>query len=94
MLVDIVVRNHEVVAAKPIKEAVPPIILVRTEGGSMLLAVKWTGSCLEGRLQDRIYGRLKGAALKEAFKIVRDNGGLDIQGEYGSLEISDKDFVS
>jgi hypothetical protein len=49
---------------------------------------------LEGRLQDRIYGRLKGAALKEAFKIVRDNGGLDIQGEYGSLEISDKDFVS
>jgi hypothetical protein len=37
---------------------------------------------------------LKGAALKEALKIVRDNGGLDIQGEYGSLEISDKDFVS
>jgi hypothetical protein len=100
MLVDIVVRNHEVVAAKPIKEAVPPIILVRTESGSVLPAVKWTGlenlsgSCLEGRLQDRIYGRLKGAALKEAFKIVRDNGGLDIQGEYGSLEISDKDFVS
>jgi hypothetical protein len=100
MLVDIVVRNHEVVAAKPIKEAVPPIILVRTASGSVLPAVKWTGlenlsgSCLEGRLQDRIYGRLKGAALKEAFKIVRDNGGLDIQGEYGSLEISDKDFVS
>ena len=103
MLVDIVARNHGVVAAKPTKQVVPLIILVRTvrtESGSVLPAVKWTGlenlssSCLEGRLQDRIYGRLKGAALKEAFKIVRDNGGLDIQGEYGSLEISDKDFVS
>jgi len=26
--------------------------------------------------------------------IIRDNGGLDIAGEYGSLEISDKDFVT
>jgi hypothetical protein len=41
-----------------------------------------------------VYGRLKGAALKEAFKVVRDNGGLDISEEYGSLEINDKDFES
>ncbi|HEU4822001.1 MAG TPA: hypothetical protein VFS97_01110 [Nitrososphaeraceae archaeon] len=31
--------------------------------------------------------------LKEVFRIVRDNGGLDVSGEYGSIEISDKDFV-
>jgi hypothetical protein len=41
-----------------------------------------------------VYGRLKGAALKEGFKVVRDNGGLDISGEYGSLEIDDDDFES
>jgi hypothetical protein len=49
---------------------------------------------LEGRLQNREFGRLRGAASKDAYRIVRDNGGLDISGEYGSLEISDKDFVS
>ena len=37
--------------------------------------------------------RLKRGALKGAFRIFRDNGGLDISGQYGSLEISDKDFV-
>jgi hypothetical protein len=47
---------------------------------------------LNARLENRIFGRFKGAALEEAFKIVRDNGGLDIGGEYGSLEISDSDF--
>jgi hypothetical protein len=30
--------------------------------------------------------------LKEVFRIVRDNGGLDVIGEYGSIEISDKDL--
>jgi hypothetical protein len=40
-----------------------------------------------------IFGRLRGAALNQAFAIVRDNGGLDISGEYGSLEISDEDFI-
>jgi len=93
MLVDIVARNHGVVAAKLTKQVVPLIILVRTE-----TAVKWpdrfSGSELEERLQNRVYGRFKGAALKEAFKVARDNGGLDISGEYGSLETSDDDFKS
>jgi hypothetical protein len=31
--------------------------------------------------------------LKEVFRIVRDNGGLNVSGEYGSIEINDKDFV-
>jgi len=48
---------------------------------------------MSDRLQNRVYGRLKGKALKQAFKVVRDNG-LDIAGEYGSLEINDKDFVT
>jgi hypothetical protein len=45
MLVDIVVRNHGVVAARPTKEMAPPIILERTEGSYVLPAIKWpTGS--------------------------------------------------
>jgi hypothetical protein len=47
----------------------------------------WVGR----RLQNRVFGKLKGAALSEAFKVVRDNGGL-VSGEDDSLEISDKDF--
>jgi hypothetical protein len=43
MLVDIVVRNHEVIAAKPTKEEMPPIILIRDESGCILPAIKWNG---------------------------------------------------
>jgi hypothetical protein len=43
MLVDIVVRNHEVIAAKPTKEEVPPTTLIRTESGGTLPAIKWNG---------------------------------------------------
>ena len=95
-----IVRNHEVVAAKPTKEIVSPIIKVRTESGYVLPAVEWSGSessnysgsGLEKRLQRRVYGRLKGAALIEVFKVVCDNGGFDISVEYGSLEINDNNF--
>jgi hypothetical protein len=89
MLVDIVVRNHEVVvAARPTKEMAPIIILERTEGGYVLPAIKWpTGSSdgMNTRLENRVFDRLKGKALEKAFK-VRDNGGLDIAWEYGSIE--------
>jgi len=61
----------------------------------VLPAIKWTqrlsGYGLEGRLQNTVFGKLKGAALSEAFKVVRDNGGL-VSGEDDSLKISDKDF--
>ena len=70
-------------------------------GGSVLPAIKWLGSesnnysssGLEERLQRRVFGKLKSAALKEVYRIVRDNGGLDISSEYGSLEIQDIDFA-
>jgi hypothetical protein len=90
MLVDIVVRNHEVVvAARPTKEMAPIIILERTEGGYVLPAIKWpTGSSdgMNTRLENRVFDRLKGKALEKAFKVVRDDGGLDIAWEYGSIE--------
>jgi hypothetical protein len=69
MLVDIIVRNHEVVAALPPKNIAkpPPIILVRTEVGNVLPVIKWNGhesySWAE-RLSNRKFGRLRGAALQ------------------------------
>jgi hypothetical protein len=83
MLVDIVVYNHEVIAAKPTKEEVPPIILIRAESGCILPAIKWNRDesySWAQRFKNRMFGRLKHSALKEAFRIVRDNGGLDISG--------------
>jgi hypothetical protein len=74
-----------------------PIILARTEGGSVLPVIKRSNndSCLVAntRLEKKTFGKFKGKALKQAFKIIRDKVRLNISGEYGSLEISDKDFI-
>jgi hypothetical protein len=61
MLDDVIVRNHEVVAAKP-TEVVPPITLERIKAGQVVPAVKWSGSesgnfsgsGLKEKLQDRV----------------------------------------
>lgn len=59
------------------------IVVRNHENGGVLPAISWHGH--EGyswaqRLENRTFGRLKRGALKEAFRIVRDNGGLDISG--------------
>jgi hypothetical protein len=86
-----------VVAAKPPQNISkpPPIIFIRTESGGILPAIKWNrheSYSWAQRLENRTFGKLKGAALGEAYRIVRDNGGLDISGEYSSIEIDDNDF--
>jgi hypothetical protein len=61
-----------VVAAKPTKEIVPPILLVEIESGGVLLAIKWSGSessnysgsGLEERLHRRVFGKFKGCCIK------------------------------
>jgi hypothetical protein len=66
MLVDIVVHNHEVIAAKPTKEEVPPIILIRTESDCILRAIKWNGDeVIAGPrgLKTGCFGRLKRSVL-------------------------------
>ena len=74
--------------------------MVRTQGGDVVPTVRWTkpgssNTAVPGlglRLKNRIFGKLKGDALAEAYEIVRDNGGLDVSGEYGSIDIDDKEF--
>ena len=85
------------IAAKPPKNIAspPPIILVRTEGGNVLPVIKWNGYesySWHERLEGRIFGRLKRAALQEALRIVNVNGSLSEAGEYGSLEIDNSEF--
>jgi hypothetical protein len=95
LLVDIVVSKGEVVAAKPASDMAPPIILVTLTDGVVIPAIKWlTGSCdsLNIRLQNRIYGHLKGKALEKALRVVMENGELNIAGEYGSIEINKREF--
>jgi hypothetical protein len=79
MLVDMVVRNHEVVAAKPTKEEVPPIILIRIESDGILPAIKWNrdGSYSWAQsLENRTFGRLKRGALNEAPSTFETKGDL------------------
>jgi hypothetical protein len=45
------------------------------------------------RLNKRVYGNLKGRGLQKAKRIVDRFGGINISGEYGSIEIDEKDFV-
>ena len=45
------------------------------------------------RLNYRVYGELKGKALKKAQKIVNANGSLSTSGEYGYITIQAQDFV-
>lgn len=78
---------------------IPPLLLVivyvRILHYAYVYTSFWVGYesySMRERLDSRTFGKLKGAALKQAYKVVRDNGGLDISGEYGSLEVSDKDF--
>jgi hypothetical protein len=95
MLVDVVVSKGEVLAAKPASDMAPPIVLMTLVDGVVIPAIKWptySNSGLNARLSNRTFGRLKGKALEKALKVVMENGQLNIAGEYGSIEISKKDF--
>lgn len=39
-------------------------------------------------------GTLKGAALKQAKRVIDRNGALNMSGIYGSIEIDESDFIS
>ena len=46
-----------------------------------------------GRLNKRVMGTLKDAALKKANRMIDRNGSLNMSGIYGSIEIDERDFV-
>ena len=52
----------------------------------------WKGAPSD-RLNKRVMGRLKGAGLRKAKKVIDRNGSLNMSGIYGSIEIDENDFV-
>jgi hypothetical protein len=46
------------------------------------------------RLDKRVRGRLKGAALRKAKRVIDRNGSLNMSGIYGSIVIDESDFIS
>lgn len=95
MLIDIIVKGGQILAAKPISKVAAPIIMIELVDGVRCPTIKWkSGSCdtLRERLANREFGRLKGKAMEKAYNVVMENGELNISGEYGSIEIDDEDF--
>jgi hypothetical protein len=95
MLIDVLVKGGQVLAAKPANDMAPPIVLMTLVDGVVIPAINWptySNSGLNARLQNRTYGCLKGKALEKALKVVMENGQLNIAGEYGSIEINKREF--
>jgi hypothetical protein len=52
----------------------------------------WKGSPSE-RLNKRVMGTLKGAALRKAKRVIDRNDSLNMSGIYGSIVIDETDFI-
>lgn len=85
IIVDLDVWNCQIRAFKP--ELQVPLCNLDVE--QMLF---WKGASLD-RLNKRIMGMLKGAALRKAKRAIDRNGSLNMSGIYGSIEIDESDFV-
>ena len=86
ILVDVIVANCQIRALRPVfdsKNAMP------NSGAEKLV---WWNTTDSDRLNRRVLGSLSGKALKKAQKLVSENGGTNISGEYGSLLVSEEDF--
>ena len=85
IIVDIDVANLQIRAAKPQIQTPMP----NDDVGKILF---WNSVDLD-RLNKREYGELKGKALRKAERIVNKFGGINISGQYDSIEIDERDFI-
>ena len=88
IIVDVTVANCQISAFKP-SEQFQNMPMPTNDTEKILF---WY-TVNTNRLNNRIYGTLKGKALRKAQKLVNENGGISTRGEYGSIEIDEKDFV-
>jgi hypothetical protein len=85
IIVDLDVWNCEIRAFKPEIQ----IPLSNSDVEQMLF---WKGAPSD-RLNKRAIGRLKGAALMKAKRVIDTNGSLNMSGIYGSIAIDEGDFI-
>ena len=88
IIVDINVANYTIRGTKPIGQFQNDPMPVNA-----VAKIIWLENVNPDRLNYRVYGELKGKALKKAQKIVNANGSLSTSGEYGSITIQAQDFV-
>jgi hypothetical protein len=86
IIVDITVANCQIRAARPKHQHIPMPTL---EAEKFLF---WNTVDLK-RLNERDYGTLRGNALIKARQLVNREGRINISGEYGSIKISESDFI-
>jgi hypothetical protein len=87
IVVDIIVSNLSIKAARPKHQTTLPMPTHEAEKFLFFNTVDLK------RLNDREYGSLKGKALEKAKRLVNNKGGINMSGEYGSMETSDEDFI-
>jgi hypothetical protein len=85
IIIDIDVQNCQIRAAKP----VIGIAMPNDDVGKTIFFSTMPGA----RLNNRVYGHLKGRGLQKAKRIMDKHGGINVNGEYGSIEIEDGDFI-
>ena len=88
IIVDINVANYTIRGTKPIGQFQNDPMPVNE-----VAKIIWLENVNPDRLNYRVYGELKGKALKKAQKIVNANGSLSTSGEYGYITIQAQDFV-
>ena len=84
IVIDIDVANLTIRAFKPEIQTLMP----NDDLGKQFF---WNNVDLE-RLNKRQFVLLKGAAYRKAERIVERYGGINVSGQYGSIEIDEKDF--
>jgi hypothetical protein len=88
ILVDVIVANCRIRALRSVFDftnAMP--------NSDVEKLVWWRNTMDSDRLNRRVLGSLSGKALKNAQELVSKNGEINISGEYGSLLVSEEDFV-
>lgn len=93
IIVDINVANYTIRGAKPIGQFQNDPMPVNAMPVNEVAKIIWLENVNPDRLNYRVYGELKGKALKKAQKIVNANGSLSTSGEYGFITIQAQDFV-
>jgi len=86
IIVDVTVANCEIRAARPDIQSPMP----NTDSEK----IAWWDSVSLERLNKRTWGHLKGRALQKAKRIVDKNGSISTSGEYGSIEVDEREFIA
>lgn len=87
IIVDLDVWNCQIRASKPKNQSDPCPI-------DQIGKIRWFQNVKSPRLNNRIFGTLKGKALRLAKRVIDREGRINISGCYGSIEIDEKDFVA